>query len=33
MYVGTDFAKDWTDQGYPVEMGTVQKSSVHAEFL
>ena len=25
MYVGTDFAKDWTDQGYPVEMGTVQK--------
>jgi rhodanese-related sulfurtransferase len=25
MYVETDFAKDWTDKGYPVEMGTVQK--------
>jgi len=25
MYVETDFAKDWTDKGYPVELGTVQK--------
>jgi thiosulfate/3-mercaptopyruvate sulfurtransferase len=25
MYVETDFAKDWTDKGYPVELGSAKK--------